>query len=150
MTILAAVPRPTLARRVARVGLAAYAALLGVALLAPTSVTQSAMAAWIGGLGRAAGLPAYVTVQPHVELICNALIVAPVVAAASLLRPRVPWWAWTGATCAVSCLVEATQGTLLPDRTPSLADVAANTVGGLLGALAAAALTRRCRRPRPR
>jgi glycopeptide antibiotics resistance protein len=115
----------------------AYSVLLGVALLAPTSGTQSGMAGWItyGWLD-----------QQRAEFVCNALIVAPVSALGSLVWPRTRWQDWTAWTFIGAGLVELTQGLLLPERTASYADVVANTLGALLGAfvvLGSRALRRR-------
>ena len=113
------------ARRWTYVALLGYAAVLALAFLSPTSVRQSAMAAWLAH-GEVA--------QQLMEFVCNVLLVAPVTALGSLVRPAVSWRTWTAYAFVGAVAVEATQGLLLPQRTPSLVDVVANTLGGLLGA----------------
>ena len=113
-------------RRWEAVGLLLYSALLALALLWPTSGNQSRMAGWVTATGLS---------QAQAEFVCNVLIVAPVSALGSLRWPHSRWWAWLLGALAGASLVEIIQGALLPDRTPSLVDVIANALGGLLGAL---------------
>lgn len=120
-------------RRWEVVGLLIYCALLGVALLAPTSSTQSSMASWLAGLGPS---------QAQAEFLCNVLIFAPVSALGSILWPRTTWLTWTAIAFVGACAVEIAQGALLPGRTASYVDVVANTLGGLLGALVPGAVRR--------
>lgn len=123
------------ARRWALVALLVYATLLTVALLAPTSGTQSSMAGWVRDLGTQLGLSTRLATQGRAEFLCNALIVAPISAAGSLLWPRTTWRDWTAYAFVLACTVEGLQGLALPERTASQTDVVANTLGGLLGAL---------------
>lgn len=113
-------------RRWEGAGLLVYSAVLAVALLAPTSRTQSAMASLVTALGLS---------QAQAEFVCNALIVMPVSAVGSLLWTRTTWRTWTAIAFVGACAVETAQGVLLPDRTPSATDVVANTLGGLAGSL---------------
>jgi glycopeptide antibiotics resistance protein len=112
-----------------------YAALLAVALLAPTSGTQSQMASWVVDLATALGIDADLATQARAEFLCNALILAPVSALGSLIWTSTTWKDWTAYTFVVATSVELAQGLLLPGRTASTVDIAANTLGGLLGAL---------------
>ncbi|MEP9363463.1 VanZ family protein [Nocardioides sp. CN2-186] len=132
------------------VALVAYSAALGVALLAPTSGTQSHMASWVVDIGRSVGFSPETATQARAEFLCNALILAPVSALGSLVWPRTTWRDWTAYAFVIASLVELTQGLLLPDRTASYADVAANTLGGLGGAVAVDVIRRfrSSRRPR--
>jgi hypothetical protein len=116
--------------------LAAYSLLLAVALLAPTSEDQSALAAAFGRVLDALGAPAGAVTQPRVEFVCNALIVAPVSFLGRLLWPRTSWTHWTAWAFAGATAVECAQGVLLSARTPAATDVVANTLGALAGALA--------------
>ena len=124
-------------RRWEVIGLLVYCALLGVALLAPTSSTQSSMASWLADVGLS---------QTQAEFVCNILIIAPVSAIGSILWSRTTWLTWTALAFVGACAVEITQGALLPHRTASYVDVVANTLGGLLGALAVLAWRRVSRR----
>ena len=123
------------ARRRLVVALLVYVVLLAVALLAPTSGTQSEMASWLRDLGIRLGFSEQTATQDRAEFLCNALILMPASALAALLWPRTTWRDWTAYTFVAAALVELTQGLLLPGRTASQADVVANTLGGLAGAL---------------
>lgn len=122
-------------RWVVVIALAAYSTALAVVLLAPTSGRQSEAASWLGEVGTWVGVPERFLTQSRVEFVCNALILMPVSALGSLVWPRAGWRAWTAYAFIISCTVELTQGLLLPDRTVATADVVANTLGGLGGAL---------------
>lgn len=135
-------------RRVLTSALVVYSVLLAVALLAPTSGTQSDMASWVVDLGRGLGFSPQTATQARAEFLCNALILVPVSVLGSLLWPSTTWRDWAAVGFVVAGLVELTQGLLLPDRTASYVDVVANTLGCLLGALVVApwaALSRRRR-----
>ena len=123
-------------RRWALVGMLAYCALLGVALLAPTSGTQSEIVGWFGH--------GWLT-PVRAEFACNILAVVPVTALGSALWPRPKWWAWALGGLVGATLVELIQGILLPHRSPTVVDVVANTLGALLGAVAVDVLRRRRR-----
>jgi hypothetical protein len=118
--------------------LVAYSLLLAVALLAPTSDDQSAMAAAFGRVLDALGAPAWVVAQGRVEFLCNALIVGPVTFLGRLLWPRTRWTHWTSWAFVASTAVECVQAALLSARTPDPSDVVANTLGALAGTLLAA------------
>jgi glycopeptide antibiotics resistance protein len=122
-------------RRAIAGALLAYSLLLAVALLAPTSGTQSSMASWVVDLGRSVGFSREVATQARAEFLCNALILAPVSLLGSLLWVRTTWRDWTAFGFLIAGMVELTQGALLPDRTASNTDIVANTLGCLLGAL---------------
>ncbi len=116
--------------------LAVYTALLLVALLAPTSDEQSGMVTWLGGVLTDLGLPRWLSNYQRLEVVMNALIIAPVTFLGSMLRPSFGWRDWTACGFAASMAVEAIQLTLLPGRQASFSDVVANTLGALLGAVA--------------
>jgi glycopeptide antibiotics resistance protein len=122
-------------RRWLVVALLVYVVLLAIALLAPTSGTQSEMASWLRDLGLSLGFTEQIATQGRAEFLCNALILMPASALASLLWPRTTWRDWTAYTFVAAALVELTQGLFLPGRTASQSDVVANTLGGLAGAL---------------
>lgn len=127
-------------RRWLAVALAAYAVVLALALLTPTSGTQSSMAAWVVDIGRWVGVPERLATQPRAEFVCNALIVVPLAALGALVWPGGRWQSWTAWAFVGACAVELAQGLLLPMRTVSTADVVANTLGALAGALGVALL----------
>ncbi len=68
---------------------------------------------------------------------------------AGIIAPR--WrFAVVPALGLTSCLIELVQWKFLPERTGSLADIAANTLGALLGYLALVWVSRSLERRRPR
>ena len=123
-------------RRALLVAIVIYSALLGVALLAPTSGTQSTMASWASDLGTWIGFSTETANQGRAEFLCNVAIVAPVSALGSLVWPRTTWRDWTAYTFLLAGIVELTQGLVLSSRTASYVDIVANTLGGLVGAAA--------------
>ncbi|GAA4708298.1 VanZ family protein [Nocardioides conyzicola] len=127
------IARPSV--RTLSIVLAAYSALLAVALLAPTSGNQSEMASWVSDLGVWVGFSPETASQERAEFLCNIAILAPVSALGSLIWPRTTWRDWTAYTLLIAVLVELTQGLLLGSRTASNADIVANTLGGLVGAV---------------
>jgi glycopeptide antibiotics resistance protein len=122
-------------RRWVVVGLVVYTGLLAVALLAPTSGTQSSMASVVVDLGTSLGISPERATQERAEFVCNALILMPVSALGSLLWRRTTWRDWTAYAFVLATAIEATQGLVLSQRTASTVDVVANTLGGLGGAL---------------
>jgi glycopeptide antibiotics resistance protein len=123
------------ARRALAIVLVCYSALLALALLAPSSGTQSSMATWVRDLGITLGFSAATATQQRAEFLCNVALLAPVAALGSLLWERTTWRDWTAFGFLVAGSVELAQGVFLPDRTASFADVVANTLGCLLGAV---------------
>jgi glycopeptide antibiotics resistance protein len=115
--------------------LVVYSAVLAVALLAPTSGTQSGMASWVSDLGVWVGFSPAMASQARAEFLCNVAILAPVSALGSLIWPRTTWRDWTAYAFVIAVLVELTQGMVLSARTASDVDIVANTLGGLGGAL---------------
>ncbi|UAL29172.1 VanZ family protein [Nocardioides rotundus] len=78
----------------------------------------------------------------RVEFALNVAMFVPPVAVAALLLPRIRWSEWVVIAFVVSGVVELVQGFLLPDRSATFSDVVANTLGGLIGALAVSATRR--------
>lgn len=126
-----------------KVALVVYSVLLGIALLAPTSGTQSSMASWVSDLGTWVGFSEQMASQARAEFLCNVAILAPVSALGSLIWRRTTWRDWTAYAFAIAITVELTQGALLGQRTASYADVVANTLGGLIGAVVVSLSLRR-------
>ncbi len=135
--------------KVARPLLAVYTVLLAIALLAPTSTVQSGLVVdAVHFLGRL-GVPPSWGSYPHMEIVMNAAIVAPLSFLGSLAFPRSRWQDWTAYAFLGALTVELVQGLLLPNRQASLSDIVANTAGGAVGALLVA-LGRRLSGPRRR
>ena len=85
------------------------------------------------------GVPVEWLTFSRVEIVMNALIIAPLSLLGSIVFPRSRWQDWTAWTFLGACAVEFTQGVLLPARQASLSDIVANTAGAALGALLVAA-----------
>lgn len=119
-------------------GLSAFG-MLALVLL-PIGWQINRFIVWLFYAGRGIGVPDFVTLEWY-DLFLNGLLFAVPVCLAALLWPRVGWWMWPVAALALSLLIELVQELFLP-REFSLGDIAANTVGSLLGA-GAAVLTRR-------
>ena len=82
------------------------------------------------------------------DIVLNLVMLAPLTFLAHLGWPRVAWWQWALAGCAVGAGAELAQWALpFLTRRPAWANVAENAVGAWTGALAAHALW--CLRRRP-
>ena len=134
-------------RRLLAGALVVYSVVLAIALLAPTSGTQSEMASWVSDVGIRLGFSPETASQERAEFLCNAAILAPVSALGSLVWPRTTWRDWTAYVFVIASAVELVQGVVLASRTASWSDVGANTLGGLLGAVAVLVI-RQLSRPR--
>ena len=129
-----------LARR-ARPLLAAYALVLLVVLLSPTSTVQSSL---VHDLVRVLHvfLPDRLITFDRAEVALNAVIIAPLSFLGWLAFTRVRWQDWVAYGFLGAMLVELVQGVLLPDRQASFSDIVANATGALLGAVLARILFR--------
>ena len=134
---------------VASVVLVAYAAMAAAVLLATRSTVATEVIdhteTWLAGHGA----PGWVTYPGRVELALNAGLFAPLTFLASLVAPRHPWGNWVAYAFIGSGAVEVFQAFALEPRSAQYVDVVANTLGGLLGALAAIPVTLALRRVRP-
>jgi len=74
------------------------------------------------------------------EFSANVVMFIPLGFLVSILLPLRAWWLALLITPAFSMLIEFTQATVLSARFATVADVAANSIGGFLGALAALGL----------
>ena len=124
----------------ARILLVVYSVLLGLALFSPSSQQQSSAVVHLGSLLTSLGIPTNLVTFPRMEVVMNAVIVAPVTFLASLSWPARSWRDWTAVGFLAAVAVELAQGLLLPDREAAFSDIVANTAGALMGALAAAVI----------
>ena len=116
--------------------LAVYVVLLAGALLAPTSTDQAGMVRWFGQILDGGGAPPAMTGFDRLEVLMNAVIIAPVTFLGALLWPSYRWRDWTAWGFVVSITVELAQLVLLPGRHPAYSDIVANTLGACAGAVA--------------
>lgn len=84
------------------------------------------------------GAPAVMTGPGRVEFFLNAAMFAPIALLAAMTFPRHPWANWVVYAFVGSAVVELFQGVYLPPRSAQFIDVVANTLGGLVGAVASA------------
>ncbi|WP_427133174.1 VanZ family protein [Pseudarthrobacter sp. S9] len=131
-------------RRAATWGLTAYGLILGVVALWPSPVDRP-----VAGLLRKAlrklhlwGIPDWVD-YGRVEVASNVLLFVPLGALVAWILGMRYWWVGTAAGIVLSGLIELAQLLFLPARFPSLADVAANSLGAMLGGLLALLLMAR-------
>lgn len=129
------VEQVSVSRTLASVSLIAYTAFLALVLLSPTSGEQSAAAWHLATLAQDLGVSPLRATQERAELVANVLLLMPLSTLGSLVWPRSTWRDWAAWSFVFAGSVELVQGLLLPGRTASMADVVANTLGGLLGAL---------------
>ncbi|MFF0911076.1 VanZ family protein [Microbacterium enclense] len=131
---------PRTRRRLIWAVLAVYGVGLAFAVLWPEHIDKDAGAAY-SWLQRLVPVATYA----RVEFALNIVLFVPLGALlAALLRRR--RLAVVGLGWAVSLTIEIIQGTLLPGRTSSALDVAANTLGAALGVLGVVAAERLARR----
>ena len=124
-------------RTTLRAALAAWVVLLALALLAPTSTGPDWVIAHLAEALQRLGLPDVLTHPSRVENMLNVVAFVPLSLLGSLLWPRPSWRDWTAVGFVASFLVELVQAVALDARWATHADVVANTVGMLVGALLA-------------
>ena len=131
-------------RRPAVVLLAGYLAALALVGFWPTPVERPA-----AGLLRS--VLRFLQEQPltagiragHVEVAANVALFVPLGVLAAMLLPARRWWMAAAAGLLGSAAIEVVQFLALDQRQGSLRDVASNTAGALLGALAVVWVRRR-------
>ena len=114
-------------------------------VLNPSPAVPSAAVEDVSAALAAVGLPGWLTDTSLVEFVLNVGLFVPLGITLALLLPRVPWWMWMLIGLAVSSGIEALQLFFLADRSPTLRDVWANTLGLGLGALVTTLATRQWR-----
>lgn len=112
-------------------------------VLAPTSEAAIAPVVSVTETLAALGAPAWLTSVEVWETLFNILLFVPVGVLGVLGFPGSRARTWGLVALLASLAVEATQALLLDARVPSLVDVAANTLGGLLGAVVTRTAARR-------
>ena len=124
-------------RTTLRAALAAWVVLLALVLLAPSSTGPDWVIAHLAQVLQRLGLPDVLTHPRRVESMLNVVAFVPLSLLGSLLWPRPSWRDWTAVGFVASFLVEVVQAVALDARQATYADVVANTLGMLGGALLA-------------
>ncbi|RAX19114.1 MULTISPECIES: VanZ family protein [unclassified Actinomyces] len=123
--------------RTTRVLAAGYLLVVLFAVLWPSGGDVAAVKAGLG--------PWFLTPAGK-DIALNLAMLAPLTFLACLGWPRVPWWTWVLAGCALSLGAELMQWALPAlDRRPSLFNVVQNGVGAWLGVALAGLLSHRRR-----
>jgi hypothetical protein len=136
-------------RRTAAELLVAYLAVVGVIVLWPTSEVASESVSWLWSGARRLGAPAAVT-PTVVEFATNVLLFVPLGFLGSWLIGQWRWPMWLLVGYLASSAIELAQLFFLPARSTALVDVAANTLGAVLGYTLACGARRGLRRRRAR
>ena len=132
-------------RRAPRLLLALYLILLALIAFWPTHVDRpfdGSLEAWLRILHGHGG-PSWVDYS-FVESASNVLLFIPFGLLIALILPVRRWWLAILIGFGASCCIELAQLLFLSARTATMADVAANTIGAVIGA----AVARVVRRPR--
>lgn len=135
-------PLPAPARRVVAGLLVAWLVVLAVTLLAPSAAGPSWLVETVAGVAADLGVPAALADPTRVEFLLNVAAFVPASFLGSLLWDRLTWRDWTAGGFVASFLVEVAQALVLDHRSATHADVVANTLGALVGALAGAVVVR--------
>ena len=125
------------ARTALSAALVAWVVLLAVVLLAPSSRGPDWAILHLTDALRGLGVPEALAHPGRVESMLNVVAFVPLALLGSLLWPRPSWRDWTAVGFVVSFLVEVVQAVALDARQATNADVVANTLGMLVGALLA-------------
>lgn len=123
--------------------LAAYSVFLAYILLNPSPSDSISVVDRVLMLAEDLGVSGELVTGRRVEFVLNALLFAPIPFLGIWAMPRIRGSGWVTLIFVGSLAVEVVQGTLLPDRSAEFADVVANTLGGVLGAVLAVGVQRR-------
>jgi hypothetical protein len=115
--------------------LAVWVVVLAATLLAPSAAGPSRLVETASAILAGLGTPEALTALARVEFIINVAAFVPLSLLGTLLWPRLTWRDWTAIGFVASFLVEVVQAVLLAGRSATHADVVANTLGTLVGAL---------------
>lgn len=125
--------RPT-TYRAARLGATLYFLVVLAAVTWPAGDEVASFKGWIG--------PWFLDRESK-DVILNLTMLFPLMFLCTMGWPRIPWWAWFIAGCALSCGAELIQLYEPLDRRASWANVVQNIAGAWAGTLTALALTHR-------
>lgn len=121
---------------VPRALLFAYAAVVALIVFWPTPVDRPVRGRVDAAVSTAQRAGATVVTYNTVEIAANVAMFMPLGALLVVCFYRLPWWVVIPICAALSGLIELSQLIFIAERYASLIDVAANTSGGALGALA--------------
>jgi glycopeptide antibiotics resistance protein len=131
-----------------RVLLVAYVAVVALIVFWPTPVDRPVAGRVNEAVQSAQQAGATAVTYSSVEIAANVAMFVPLGALLVLSFSRMPWWIAALLCAALSSLIELSQLVFISERFATMVDVAANTAGATLGALAAALFRRRIRRTR--
>ena len=109
-------------------------------VLNPSPAVPSAAVYDVSALLVTLGIPELLANTNLVEFALNVALFVPPGVTLALLLPKVPWWMWALVGLAASSTIEALQLFLLDDRSATLRDIWANTLGLGIGGLLVAAI----------
>jgi hypothetical protein len=130
-------------RRPAAAAFALYSLALGFILLNPRMSVPSTGIGWAADAARAIHVPGWFLQAQRFEFLSNALIFVPLPLLGAAAWPAVRPWHWAAIGFGASVFVEVVQGVALVQRSATVIDVVANSLGALLGATVLAAGRRR-------
>ncbi len=119
-------------RRVAAMLMAGYVAVVALIVFWPTTEINNASIGGIWVVLHALGAPRWIS-PGTIEFATNVLLFVPLGFLGRLIWAELDWHGWLGAGLLASATIEIAQSTFLPGRVPSVLDVAANTLGAVLG-----------------
>ena len=121
-------------QRTATALMVAYLLLVAWIVFWPSAGPASASVTWMSGVLRVLGAPAWVS-GAVVEFLANVAMFVPLSFLGSLVIQDWDWPRWLLVGFVASGVIELGQLAVLPDRSATLVDVVANTLGALLGAV---------------
>lgn len=130
-------------RRAGRWALCIYALFLGFILLGPSAEVPSDSVSVLTRAARSLGAPAALLESGRIEFVANVLIIVPVSLLGTVVWPRLNWRDWTAVGFVLAGTVELFQAVFLAQRSAAFVDVAANTLGSMLGAIVGVLVHRR-------
>jgi glycopeptide antibiotics resistance protein len=122
--------------------MAVYLVVVALIVFWPTAGHASGSVHGIWSVLQVVGVPAWVTPK-GIEFVTNVLLFMPLSFLGHAFRPRWRWQGWFAAGLTGTILIELGQALFLPDRSPALIDIAANTLGAVLGYLLVKVVSRR-------
>jgi glycopeptide antibiotics resistance protein len=129
-------------RRAAGWALAAYTLALVALVFEPFPIAASGSVLFAYRTVVDLGAPSFITIG-MVEVALNVVLFVPLVFLAGIVWFKVTWKQWVGIGLLMSSTIEFVQLLVLADRSATVSDIVSNTIGALLGALAARAVLAR-------